>query len=113
MMAFAFGPGSDVLICGTIIFSVLSAQCSVLRAQCLVLSAQCSVRRAQCFTVRRLSESLLPFPARAGGGVFEDDAAGVEVLSDPIRFREVARGAGGAALLDQVLDLLDRDGRAA
>src|SRR4030095_3091353 len=52
--------------------------------------------------------ALLPFPARAGRGVFEDDAARVEVLPNAIGLAEVPRGSRGPPIRNQLLDFSDR-----
>src|SRR5688572_31293624 len=50
----------------------------------------------------------LPLPAGSRTSVFEQDAARVEVLPDPVRLGEVARLPGGPARGNQRFDLLDR-----
>ena len=51
---------------------------------------------------------LFPVPAGAGGGVFEDDAAGDEVVTDGVGCGEITAAARRLALADQPLDLGDR-----
>src|SRR5437763_8790372 len=60
---------------------------------------------------RTSTSGLLSLPACACGGVFEEDAARFEVLSNSIRFGKVAGRARVAAIVDRSLDLFDRDRR--
>src|SRR6476646_5406701 len=95
MIALALGPGRGVLMSGTFIVSFARVGPRV---------------RPQALS-RFVGLSLLTLPSRARGGVFEQDSARVEVFANSIRFREIARGPGGAARLNELLDLLDRHGR--
>src|SRR5882672_7530604 len=56
---------------------------------------------------RRFASSLFPLPPRRRSRVFKDDAAGVEILPDPVCFGEVPAKPGGATRSDELLDLLD------
>ena len=50
-------------------------------------------------------------PARPGGTVLEQNAAGRQIVADAVGGGEVAPAPGRMPLLDQPLDLLDRDRR--
>src|SRR5262245_22242925 len=78
MMALAFGPGRAVLMSGAFI-TVASYQCPA---------------------------GLFAFPARACGGVLEQDPARVEILSNSIGFGEVPARARRAPRRDELLDFL-------
>src|SRR5688572_6909304 len=84
MMALAFGPGRLVLICGTVVVSVLMA----------VLFAWC----------------LLPLPACSARVVLQQNAAIRQVVPDAIGGGEITPHARGLPLLDQTLDLVNRHG---
>ena len=65
-------------------------------------------RLGQADSSKRKRGGLFPVPAGAGGGVFEDDAAGDEVVTDGVGCGEITAGARRLALADQPLDLGDR-----
>src|SRR5215217_6822677 len=87
MIALALGPGSAVLIWGAFI------------------SSFARVGR------RGVATGSLPLPSGTRRRVFEHDAACVEVFADSIGFGKVARRAGGAARLYELLDFVHRHRR--
>src|SRR6185295_7927629 len=104
MMALALGPGSGVLMSGAFIFSF------ALGPPRRGGSSGPRVRPQAPSTGSSISSSLT-LPSRTSCGVFEDDAAGVEVLPDSVGFGEIAGGPRGAPRLDPLLDLGDRHRR--
>src|SRR4051794_10667643 len=93
MIALAFGPGNGVLMSGAFI-------------QLPVTSYQLPVGTCQ-FPVCRL----LALPASSGSRVLEQDASRFEVLANSVGFGKIAAGTGGAARLDERIDLFDRHRR--
>src|SRR5207247_891819 len=89
MMAFARGPGKDVLITGTVIkFKRKSQKAKVLPSTFLFL-----------------------LPPSTAGAVLENHSPPQQPVADPIGFPEIAAPARRMPLLDQPLDLLDGDRR--
>ena len=54
---------------------------------------------------------LFSLPASTGGGVFQDDASGREVIANAVARGEVTTTTGGVPLFDELTDLVDGHGR--
>src|ERR1051326_5727853 len=127
MTAFAFGPGSAVLISGPVIFYVarvgpLNVPTLAARSARRFAADQASTLRVgdpvgarlrpEALNAGRSGRWSLALPSRSGCCVFKKDAARVELFANSIRFGEVTRPASGAPRLNQLLDLPDRNRRA-
>src|SRR5262249_60816061 len=86
MIARAFGPGSAVLISGIVVIIRLRRRVSDLAAS-------------------------FPLPPRARRTVLEQDPAPGQIVADPIGRGEITPPPRRLTILDQALDLVDRDRR--